>query len=76
MHKAAQSPLTPWNVRKGSRKRSWSLGVALREDTCKIHHGYAAENLARVRHIALNYLKDETNFRGGIQRKLKKVAPR
>jgi hypothetical protein len=52
----------------------WYLGVALREDACKIHRGYAAENLARVSHIALSYLKSETNFKGGIRRKQKKAA--
>jgi predicted transposase YbfD/YdcC len=51
-----------------------SLGVALREGACKFHRGYAVENLARVRHIALNYLKGETNFKGGIRRKCKKAA--
>jgi len=50
------------------------LDVALREAACKIYRGYAAENLARVRHIALNYLKGETNFKGGIRRKQKKAA--
>ena len=55
-------------------KLHWSLDVALREDACKIHRGYAAGNLARVRHIALNYLKGETNFKGGIRRKKKKAA--
>ncbi|WP_445005389.1 hypothetical protein [Halomonas mongoliensis] len=34
----------------------------------------AAENLARVRHIALNYLKGEKTFKGGIRRKQKKAA--
>lgn len=55
-------------------KLHWSLDVALREDACKIHRGQAAENLARVRHIALNYLKGEKSFKGGIQRKQKKAA--
>ena len=50
------------------------MDVALREDACKIPRGYAAENLARVRHIALNCLKGETNFKGGIRRKHKKAA--
>jgi len=50
------------------------LDVALGEDACKIHHGYAADNLSRVRHIALNYLKSETNFKDGIWRKKKKAA--
>ena len=39
-----------------SNKLHWSLDVALREDGCKIHRCYAAENLARVGHIASNYL--------------------
>jgi len=46
----------------------------LREDACKIHRGYAAENLARVRHIVLNYLKGETSFKGGIRPEQKKAA--
>jgi predicted transposase YbfD/YdcC len=41
----------------------WSLDVALREDACKIHRGQAAEYLARIHHIALNYLKGETSFK-------------
>jgi predicted transposase YbfD/YdcC len=55
-------------------KLHWSLDVAFREDACKIYHCYAAENLAKVRHIALNYLKGETNFKGGIWCKQKKAA--
>jgi predicted transposase YbfD/YdcC len=52
----------------------WSLDVALREDACKIHRGCVARNLARVRHIALSYLKGETNFKGFIRSKQKKEA--
>jgi len=55
-------------------KLHWSLDVGLREDACKIHRGYAAENLARVRHIALIYLEGKTNSKGGIRRKQKKAA--
>jgi predicted transposase YbfD/YdcC len=51
-----------------------TLNVALCEDARKIHRSYVAENLARVRHIALNYLKGETKFKGGIRRKQKKAA--
>jgi hypothetical protein len=60
--------------RRRANKLHWSLDVALREDACKIHRGQAAENLARMRHIALNYLKGETRFKGGIRRKQKKAA--
>jgi predicted transposase YbfD/YdcC len=55
-------------------KLYWSLDVAFREDVNKIHRGQAAEDLARNRHIALNYLKGEKKFKGGIRRKQKKAA--
>lgn len=60
-----------WHV---ENKLHWCLDVAMREDACRIHRGRAAENLGRVRHIALNYLKGETRFKGGIRRKQKKAA--
>ena len=69
--KLAEATRQHWFV---ENKLHWSLDVALREDACKIHRGQAAENLARVRHIALNYLKGETRFKGGIRRKQKKAA--
>jgi predicted transposase YbfD/YdcC len=70
--KLAEAARQHWHI---ENKLHWSLDVALREGACKIHRGYAAENLARVRHIALNYLKGETNFKGGgIRRKQKKAA--
>jgi len=55
-------------------KLHWSLDVALREDACKIHRGQVAEILARVRNIALNYLKREKGGKDGIRRKQKKAA--
>jgi hypothetical protein len=33
-----------------------------------------SENLAGIRHIAMNYLKSETSFKAGIKRKQKKAA--
>ena len=51
--KLAEAARQHWYV---ENKLHGSLDVALRENACKIHCGYAAENLARVRHIALNYL--------------------
>jgi predicted transposase YbfD/YdcC len=52
----------------------WCLGVGMREDECRIRRGKAAENLAAVRHIAINLLKKETTMKGGIQRKRKHAA--
>jgi predicted transposase YbfD/YdcC len=37
----------------------WVLDVAFREDECRVRNGHAAENLARLRHIALNLLREE-----------------
>ena len=34
----------------------------------------ASENLAGIRHIAMNYLKSQTSFKAGIKRKQKKAA--
>lgn len=43
----------------------WSLDVSFKEDLCRVRMGHAAENLAIVRRIALNLLKQEkTNKRG------------
>jgi predicted transposase YbfD/YdcC len=35
----------------------WVLDVAFREDDCRVRAGFAAENFAVMRHIALNMLK-------------------
>lgn len=43
----------------------WSLDVSFREDHNQTHVGHSAKNLAVVRRIALNLLKQErTNKRG------------
>ena len=55
-------------------KLHWCLGVGMREDACRIRRDMASENLAGIRHIAMNYLKSETTFKGGIKRKQKKAA--
>lgn len=60
-----------WQI---ENKLHWCPDVAMREDACRIHRGRAAENLGRVRHMAMNYLKGETHFKGGVRRKQKKAA--
>ncbi len=37
----------------------WCLDVTFREDDSRIRQGFAAQNMAVVRHIALNFLKKE-----------------
>lgn len=47
----------------------WVLDIAFREDDCRIRSGSAAENMAVLRHIALNLLKQESSKRLGIKNK-------
>ena len=44
----------------------WSLDVSFREDHCQVRIGHAAENLALIRRIALNLLKQEQTHKNGI----------
>lgn len=47
----------------------WSLDVSFREDDCRVRKGYASENFATVRHIALNLLKKDKSFKRGLKAK-------
>jgi len=47
----------------------WVLDVALKEDHSRVRKDHAPENLAVIRHIALNLLKQEKTARGGIHAK-------
>lgn len=49
----------------------WVLDVSFGEDQCRARQGYAAENLATTRQIALNLLKQETSLKLGIKNKRK-----
>ena len=51
----------------------WRLGVGFKADECRIRREQAGENLAVIRHIALNLLTEETSFKAGIKRKQKKA---
>jgi hypothetical protein len=46
----------------------------MNEDACQIYRGNAAENLACMRHIALNMLRAETTKMASIRRKQKIAA--
>ena len=46
----------------------------MREDECRIRRGYAAENLAGFRHVAINLLTNEKTMKAGIKRKRLKAA--
>jgi predicted transposase YbfD/YdcC len=52
----------------------WVLDVAFREDESRVRLGHADENLAVVRHISLNLLRQERSSRVGIHAKRLKAG--
>ena len=52
----------------------WVLDVAFREDDCRVRQNKASENLAILRHIALNLLSHEKTARHGIKGKRLKAG--
>jgi predicted transposase YbfD/YdcC len=63
---AASTVRAHWGV---ENRLHWVLDVAFREDDARARKGHAAENLATVRKIALNLLKQETSSKRGIKTK-------
>ena len=57
-----------WGV---ENRLHWVLDVSFGEDQYRARQGYAAENLATTRQIALNLLKQETSVKLGIKNKRK-----
>jgi predicted transposase YbfD/YdcC len=56
-----------WGV---ENKLHWALDVSFREDQSRARQGYAAENLATLRRLALNLLKREKTKKRGIRGKM------
>ena len=52
----------------------WSLDVCFNEDSCRVRTQNAAENLARVRRIALMMLKNDKTCKLGVNSKRKKAG--
>jgi len=55
-----------WGIENGLH---WVLDVALREDDCRVRKGNAPENLALLRHIAVNAVKQEKTKKLGVKNK-------
>lgn len=60
-----------WGIESSAH---WILDVAFREDHSRVRTGYAAQNLAVLRQMALNLLKAETTETVGIKNKRLKAA--
>jgi predicted transposase YbfD/YdcC len=62
----AQAVRSHWQVENSLH---WVLDLAFLEDSCRIRKDHAPENLAVVRHIALNLLTQEKTVKLGIKNK-------
>jgi predicted transposase YbfD/YdcC len=62
----ARAVRSHWGV---ENKVHWTMDVCFREDQSRARAGYAAENLATLRRLALNLLKKETTKKRGIRGK-------
>ena len=52
----------------------WVLDVAFREDLSRVRHGHAPENLAILRHFALNLLRQDRAVHGSVATKRLRAA--
>ena len=64
------------SVPTGKSKNSlhWVLDVSFDEDACRIRRDSAAQNMALLRHLALNILAQDSSSKGGIIARRKKAA--
>lgn len=67
----AQTVREHWGVENALH---WVLDVSFREDDCRIRQGYGAQNMAVLRHMALNLLRREPGHKRGIKARRKRAG--
>ena len=67
----AHSVRSHWGI---ENQVHWVLDVAFDEDASRIRKDHAPENLALIRHVALNLLRQDTSATGGIKAKRLKAG--
>lgn len=60
-----------WSI---ENKLHWRLDVAMNEDDCRIRRGDTAELFSGIRHIAVNILSQNKEFKAGLRRKMRRAA--
>ncbi|MGI0482456.1 ISAs1 family transposase, partial [Geminocystis sp. CENA526] len=60
--KFAQGVRSHWGI---ENQLHWCLDVAFKEDSSRIRNGNSAENISLIRHLALNLLNRETEYKRG-----------
>jgi predicted transposase YbfD/YdcC len=67
----AQAVREHWGVENALH---WVLDVSFREDDCRIRQGHGAQNMAVLRHMALNLLRREPGHKRGIKARRKRAG--
>jgi predicted transposase YbfD/YdcC len=69
--KIASAIRSHWQIENGLH---WVLDVTFDEDRCRVRKDNAPANMAILRHIVLNMIKQEKSFKGSIKTKRLKAA--